>query len=273
MNTDIDSTITMQRKSGINLDAIQKHYHNVGEIIFVYEGSLTMNINERDVSLQASQLVIISSFASHILLHASNECKRYILRFPLDFLLESVKDPGLARIFTCYSTVDIPTFRITKKMYPTIIQLFTLFEKELKEKDDYYKERCGVLLCALLITLYREDNTFFSVQRTPLETKMLEIQFYLTSQYAKDISLDFLAEKFCISKYYMARCFSKFSGVSIKQYLTTIRINQAKQLLCNTADPINLISEKTGFYDSNHFIKMFRKQENQTPLQFRKSSS
>lgn len=273
MNTNTEFFLTVQRKSGINLDAIQKHYHNVGEIIFVYEGNLTMNINDRDVSLQAFQLVVISSFASHILLHASNDCKRYILRFPLDFLLESVKDPGLARIFTCYATAEIPTFRITQELYPTIIQLFTLFEKELKEKDDYYQQRCGVLLCALLITLYRVDNTFFSVRRTPLETKMLEIQFYLNSQYANDISLDCLAERFSISKYYMARCFTAFSGVSIKQYLNTIRINQAKQLLCNTADPIALISEKTGFYDSNHFIKMFRKQENLTPLQFRKSLS
>jgi AraC-like DNA-binding protein len=271
MKVDTDLDISVQRKSGINLEAIQRHYHNVGEIIFVYSGNLTMNINERDVFLQASQLVIISSFASHTLLKASPDCKRYILRFPLDFLIDAVKDPGLALIFTRYSTTNIPTFQITKEIYATITQLFTLFDKEIREKEDYYKERCGVLLCALLITLYRQDSTFFAVTRTPLESKMLEIQFYLNANYAKDISLDFLSEKFSISKYYMARCFSSFSGVSIKQYLVTIRINEAKRLLCNTAEPINLISEKTGFYDSNHFIKIFRKHEKMTPLHYRKN--
>jgi AraC-like DNA-binding protein len=262
--------ITVQKKSGINPDAIQKHYHNVGEIIFVYSGNLHMNINDKDVFLKASQLVIIGSFASHTLLTASADCKRYILRFPLDFLIEAVKDPGLALVFTRYSTTIIPTFQITKDIYPTIEQLFTLFEKELKDKEDYYTQRCGVLLCALLITLYRQDNTYFFINRTPLESKMLEMQFYLNANYAKDIKLDFLSEHFNISKYYMARCFGEFSGVSIKQYLTVIRINEAKRLLCSTSDPINLISEQTGFYDSNHFIKIFRKHEGLTPLQYRK---
>lgn len=265
-----DDDITLQRKSGINPDAIQKHYHNVGEIIFVYRGSLTMNISDKDVLLTSPQLLIIGSFASHTLITANSDCRRYILRFPLDFLIEAVKDPGLALVFSRYSTTIIPIFQITKDIYPTIEQLFTLFEKELKDKEDYYMERCGVLLCALLITLYRQDRTYFSINHTPLESKMLEIQFYLNANYATDITLDFLSEKFHISKYYMARSFGKFSGVSIKQYLTFIRINEAKGLLCSTAEPINLISEKTGFYDSNHFIKIFRKHEKMTPLKYRK---
>ena len=270
MKKDIDGTITLQKKSGINADAIQKHYHNVGEIIFVYQGNLTMNISEKDVFLTSPQLLIIGSFASHTLITASPDCKRYILRFPLDFLIEAVKDPTLALIFSRYSTTTIPIFQVTKDIYPTTEQLFTLFERELKEQEDYYKERCGVLLCALLITLYRQDKTHFSINRTPLESKMLEIQFYLNAQYATDISLEFLSDMFHISKYYLARSFSKFAGVSLKQYLTVIRINEAKRLLCSTVEPINLISEKTGFYDSNHFIKIFRKHETLTPLQYRK---
>ena len=270
MKKSIDDAVTLQKKRGINPDAVQKHYHNVGEIIFVHQGNLTMNISEKDVYLEAPQLLIIGSFASHTLITASPDCKRYILRFPLDFLIEAVKDPALALIFSRYSTTTIPIFQIPKDIYPTVEQLFTLFERELNEQEDYYKERCGVLLCALLITLYRQDKTHFSINRTPLESKMLEIQLYLNTDYASNITLDFLSEKFHISKYYLARSFSTFAGVSLKQYLTVIRINEAKRLLCSTIEPINLISEQTGFYDSNHFIKVFRKHEMITPLQYRK---
>ncbi|MFA6682501.1 MAG: AraC family transcriptional regulator [Sphaerochaeta sp.] len=270
MNDINGEEITVQRKSGINPTAIQRHYHNVGEVIFVYQGNLTMNINDRDVLLKESELLIISSFASHTLVSASPDCKRYILRFSLEFLIESVKDPGLAFIFTQYSITVIPIFTIPKDIYPTIEQLFTLLEKELKDKEEYYKQRCGVLLCALLITLYRQDSSYFSRNRTSVESKILEMQFYLNANYAKDITLDSLSSHFNISKYYMAKCFSKFTGVTIKHFLTTIRINEAKRLLCNTSDPIILISEKTGFYDSNHFIKVFRKHEGLTPLRYRK---
>jgi AraC-like DNA-binding protein len=263
-------SIAITRKTGYDPEAKQLHYHNAGEIIFVFSGSLQMELNGRDVPIEASSLLVVGPFVSHTLQTASKDCERYILRFPLAFLNESVKDPALAMLFTRYVPDSLPLFSVTDDIFSTIMELFTLFEKELTDLEDYCYQRCGVLICALLITLYRQDRSLFLANRTPIAKKMMDIQFFLNAHYEEQVTLDGLSSRFGISKYYMSRCFEQFTGLSIKRYLTAIRVNEAKRLLCNTNNPVSAIAEKTGFFDATHFIKVFKAQENKTPLQYRK---
>jgi two-component system response regulator YesN len=47
------------------------------------------------------------------------------------------------------------------------------------------------------------------------------------------------------------------------------RINESKKLLKTTNLPVYQIAERVGFNSSSHFIKIFKKNEEVTPLQFR----
>ena len=74
-----------------------------------------------------------------------------------------------------------------------------------------------------------------------------------------------------ITPQYLSRLFRRFLGCSVYEYITTYRINKAKEfLLVHQHMEVQEIAARTGFPDSSHFIAMFRKMTGVTPLEFRK---
>ena len=65
--------------------------------------------------------------------------------------------------------------------------------------------------------------------------------------------------------------FKQYTGVSIVQYLNRLRIDYAAELLRHTDDTVLSVCEECGYDSLSFFIKSFKSQYGQTPLQYRKS--
>lgn len=135
------------------------------------------------------------------------------------------------------------------------------------------KDAMSDLLCHKhltdLITLIFQDN-FRNHKKTSVPQKFMDIQLYLKSRYMDKITLDTLSEIFFISKYHLAREYEKLFGSTILNDLTLIRLSRAKSLLRFSTDTIEQISSACGFQTSAYFIKVFKKHENMTPLEYRR---
>ncbi|MGN0372720.1 MAG: helix-turn-helix domain-containing protein [Enterocloster sp.] len=80
-----------------------------------------------------------------------------------------------------------------------------------------------------------------------------------------------LAETYGLSPNYFSSVFKKKAGCNFVSYLTKTRIEKSKQLLLETDLTVQKIAEKVGYYSNSFFIRAFKKQENITPLEYRKS--
>ena len=96
---------------------------------------------------------------------------------------------------------------------------------------------------------------------------LLEIE----KNFDQNLTVQTLSRQVYITPQYLSRLFQKFLGCSTYEYLTTYRINKAKEyLMLYQRMEVQEIAGKTGFQDSSHFIAMFRKMTGVTPLEFRK---
>lgn len=59
-------------------------------------------------------------------------------------------------------------------------------------------------------------------------------------------------------------------GISLINYLIKKRIEVAKDLLSNTDHPVHLISDKVGYGNYSYFTRIFKKETNYTPMDYRK---
>ena len=91
--------------------------------------------------------------------------------------------------------------------------------------------------------------------------------------YAKNITLDTLAEITHTNKYYFAHSFTECIGESPIHYLMNRRIQVGKDLLVNTNHSILQIAESTGFSSQSYFSQAFKKETGMTPQQFRKQNT
>ncbi len=92
---------------------------------------------------------------------------------------------------------------------------------------------------------------------------------YIEQNYKKDISLDDVSRKVDISPYYFSKLFKEEVGENFIEYLTNIRIQNAKKLLQNIDLSIKHICIATGYSDPNYFSRIFKKIVGVTPTEYR----
>jgi AraC-like DNA-binding protein len=88
---------------------------------------------------------------------------------------------------------------------------------------------------------------------------------YLNDHLEREISLDKLAQKFFVSKYYLCHAFRKHTGVSVFTYLSTKRIAMAEQLLAK-GEPATSVAYQVGFQNYSSFYRSFCKLKGRAPV-------
>lgn len=96
---------------------------------------------------------------------------------------------------------------------------------------------------------------------------------YLQENYAdQNISAQYLADMYHITPSYFSRLFHERSGCAFPDYLSTLRIEKAKEmLLTEQGKSIQEICEMVGYSNSSYFTALFKKKYGITPGQFRKN--
>ena len=85
------------------------------------------------------------------------------------------------------------------------------------------------------------------------------------------LSLDEIAQMSYLSKYYFARAFRQYMGITPYEYLTSVRLSHAKGLLISSSLSVDEIGYRTGFGGAKNFIRQFRQSMGMTPGEYRKT--
>ena len=79
-----------------------------------------------------------------------------------------------------------------------------------------------------------------------------------------------MAEQINVSPFHLIRLFKNATGLSPYEYLLSLRMEHAKQLL-QKGYSVKQAAWKAGFYDTSHFNRLFRKVSGTNPKIFRSS--
>lgn len=109
---------------------------------------------------------------------------------------------------------------------------------------------------------YKWENTLSSLVREVVE--------YIRENYKEEISLEKVVKRYHVNYSYFSRLFYKEVGESFTDYVTRVRMDQAKFLLVVTDDTISQIAEQSGYDNEKYFMKLFKKMEGCTPSEYRK---
>lgn len=102
------------------------------------------------------------------------------------------------------------------------------------------------------------------------QTWVSEIEQLIETNYDKDLSLTELAHQAHGAPYYLHRKFKEITGKTPLEHLTDVRLCHARHLLHDTHKSVNSIAAACGFHSVSHFITVFKRNMNVTPLQYRK---
>lgn len=92
---------------------------------------------------------------------------------------------------------------------------------------------------------------------------------YVSSHIYMPVQVKDLTDALGISQQYLYKIFIKNCGISPKQYINTMKIEKAKQLLMKTDMSVNEIANSVGYYDALSFSKFFSLQTGMSPKAYK----
>lgn len=152
--------------------------------------------------------------------------------------------------------------------YSTLLdKLYDTASSDRFVRDMHINEQLSILLRLLMEESWHPEA---APRCGAKKQNVQQIKEYLDEHFSSKITLDELAERFYLNKFYLARVFKEQFGVSVNGYLTQIRITHAKRQLRFTDASIEKIGQECGLSDANYFSRVFKKVEGTTPGEYRK---
>ncbi len=140
-----------------------------------------------------------------------------------------------------------------------IIDFSTNWAEEILQLDRE-SNTLEYMAASKLFMMYAE---FFSL-RKPKHDYAKAVRDYVNVRYIHHISVEEIAEHLSLDRRYLSRIFKKKTGKTIQEYIVSVRINKAKQLL-EDGHNISEAAMLCGYEDACNFSKMFKKQTGISP--------
>lgn len=238
------------------------HSHSYTELFYIIDGDGQFQINGKLFPVQAHQLVVVNPNILHT--EVSYEAR------PLEYIVLGIEGLELASSGSGEAQYCIYSF----PEHNAVLSCMQHVLQEMQERRPEYETLCLAYMDIIMVHLMR--NAGVSVSHThsrfPLNRQCAAVLQYIDQHYKESITLDLLAEKVSINKYYMSHAFKREYGVSPINYLIACRIREGKRLLAETDLSLSQIAAVLGFSSSSYFSQSFRNAEGLSPTEYRKAN-
>ncbi len=118
--------------------------------------------------------------------------------------------------------------------------------------------------------LLRESDIPETRKKTVYEMHFDHLAHFIDYHYMHTITISDLCDVIKVSPQHLCRVFRSCKGMRPMEYVTFVRISNAKLMLKTRDDEIGDIAEWCGFSDGNYFSKVFRKSVGISPGEYRR---
>ena len=261
---------------------VRPHWHYFTEMVYLVKGKLLAEVGKNKYTMTPGDMIIfhpkqIHSFLDYDTTEENSELLFYVIKF--DEMILSNTTPGspkLPKLLDNATNLDTPYNLITaEELQYNPVKLF--FENciwETKHKEFGYDIKVASTISLIVTEIMRiwlRKGFKFSTKTTfdQFSTKDFSVLEYIDKHSSENINIENLANMcgMCYSNF--AKQFKAQFGKTCKEYIEFVRICKADTLLLYTDKTLDYISQETGFTDSSHFIRTYKKIKGITPKQRR----
>lgn len=257
---------------------VRPHWHYYMEILYITDGEIRAENDGQIYHCSKGDLLLIRPEAIHsIYEEGTGHNSYYFAKFDvnrvqsgssyvpkLDVILRGAVNDQHAPMLLKHDT--IASLHLGE-------HLLRLHQELMERKYGYdlmVQSYLGLLLVKIL-RIWRDSGIDMdaAVQADNGDISIRNITAYIDAHAGEDLRVEQLAALCSMSYSYFAKSFHSLYGRSCKEYIEFIRISKAEELLLFTDCDLSYISQETGFADSSHLIKTFRRLKGLTPKQYK----
>ena len=307
MNTGVVTVLNYDRESGFDIDAaLQNIYQKIQfELDKFHVFSFTIGIGDSKQQFQEVAFSIQEAiYAVKCRLKAGTNKLIYYAQLKYNYVpIEQIfSDKDRRSLFHATEALDVEKVlsllhekleEIRKIPFFSPVCIYDLLElmsdvlldclKQNATKEDIlekFQEEVDIGLDynnRLEVLQQQMEELFVSFFEKLIQDRKLQSQLpirlakqYIQDNYAKQIAQEDVANAIHLSTSYLSTMFKKELGINFSDYLTSCRIDAAKQLLKETDLSMNEVAERVGYMDAKYFSKLFHKIVGIKPSVYRK---
>ena len=239
------------------------HFHDSIEITLLIKGTCHQIINGTEYFMPTYTYTIMWRQDYHKFYDFSEDNLLYNLMISPSLLPESV-------LKKLEATPSDKICTLPKEVGKTVISILDTLAQS-QTFDHAYMPRLVASLCVNLIDIFfYHYKTHPTSKIVSSESIIQNALIYINAHYTESLSLQDIANHANCNASHLSEYFHKKMNMTIKQYITILRIKRAKKLLVTTTAPISSISYESGFPSIASFNRNFLEQENISPTAYRK---
>ena len=253
------------------------HWHNSFELIEVVEGKFYCNVDGSEFLINKGNICIINRGRLHHIYtedYNASMCRKKTIIFNPDYF---IKDQNIYKKYIlpllekdAFAHIQ---FNIKKGIGLDINTLMKEIEALEDEKPIGYELEEYSLIYKVIRYLYLAYQSSKQCIHTTYDANV-QIQRNMTSfiheYFNSKIGLEDIAEAGQVSKSTCIRLFHKYTGKSPIDFLNSYRLQMSAEKLVATSEQITEIAYACGFGQPSYFNRLFLKEYNMTPNQYRK---
>lgn len=244
------------------------------DITFITEGEGSFSIDNRTYEAFPQDVFFskageIRNWDTH---HISNG---YALIFEDEFLSSLFRDSMFVRHLAFFKPEKSAKLHLSDELYTRVLQVLHNIKMEIGSYKQNDVHVLRALLYEVLMLLERAYQKAVLNEEITTDKEINNIHIdrfiHLVGAHLKEQhSVQFYADKLCITPNYLNEIITSVMGLSAKRYIQNQVIDEAKKLLAYTDVPISDIAFELHFSTVSYFIRCFRQHTGETPLLFRK---
>lgn len=247
------------------------HSHNHYEIQFLLDGEADFDVEGKHYHIVPGSLVFINRLEKHDITVTRYPYTRYCLSLKQDYCMKVIQDSQLLSILFQRPASFVHVLSVEDSWQHRLTAILDELIAETRANTWYTETTISALINLFFVTVFRHKQEYFPLRlRSNMDNVIIELQRYINLHYRQPITLDELAERFYVSKYYLCRHFKEITGYSVKDYILRQRLAHARALLANTNLSIAEVAEKSGYPNLKQFYRIFSAREEISPAAFRK---
>lgn len=235
------------------------HTHTFFEVHFITKGSLCYHFDSGDAEVDTGSFLIIPPNCSHSMTQQSPDFRKLTISF------ESFEGTPFHTALFNKSKKTLP---IPKDVLSTIDFLIRNAQSKAEYSDVIIKNRLYEMI-ALITDSYAPKSS--QAPTNYVDPRLEKAKKYIDDNPQAFFICDEVAYYCRLSSKQIGRLFKQHENCSLLQYLHKKKIEQAKQLIRESDEHFEIISQKLGFSSVNYFGKFFTRYTGMTPGEYRKT--
>lgn len=251
------------------------HCHDFIEIVIILKGKGHFLINGTDIPITEGNVLLLNPGTYHrsipISSHTLTEC--YLAFTDVEF----INTPK--NFFPLFHGQKI-LGKLPEKAKKEIFQLCSAMNQESQSRNTgrYFMLKAYLIQVLCLLLRFDQQEELSDEHhmkgyefKSPNKTYVVQqIMKYMESHYREKISLDQIAENMYLSPFYISKLFKSETGDTPINYLISLRMEKAKELLDrNPSLSIQEAAAQVGYEDAYHFSKLFKKYFGLSPMYYK----